>query len=288
MPGRLGPAGFSRLSEGQGHMDTHGRILIVEDEEKIARFLELELTHEGYEVGKAADGRSALDMALASTWDLILLDVMLPQLNGLEVLRRVRRESDVPVILLTARDAVMDKVSGLDAGANDYITKPFAIEELLARIRVILRTRPVRSGAGESGAAASQGSGASASQGVSSAPAGGVSAFTSVPAPASAADKGVLRVGQVTLDPSRRLVRVGATPVELTMREFEVLRVLMENKDIVLSREKIANLACGYDYMGETNIVDVYVRHLRAKIDDRFGIKLVSTVRGVGYVVREG
>ena len=117
-------------------MDTHGRILIVEDEEKIARFLELELTHEGYEVGKAADGRCALDMALASTWDLILLDVMLPQLNGLEVLRRVRRESDVPVILLTARDAVMDKVSGLDAGANDYITKPFAIEELLARIRV--------------------------------------------------------------------------------------------------------------------------------------------------------
>ena len=288
MPGRLGPAGFSRLSEGQGHMDTHGRILIVEDEEKIARFLELELTHEGYEVGKAADGRSALDMALASTWDLILLDVMLPQLNGLEVLRRVRRESDVPVILLTARDAVMDKVSGLDAGANDYITKPFAIEELLARIRVILRTRPVRSGAGESGAAASQGSSASASQGASSAPVGGVPVSTSAPAPAAAADKGVLRVGQVTLDPSRRLVRVGATPVELTMREFEVLRVLMENKDIVLSREKIANLACGYDYMGETNIVDVYVRHLRAKIDDRFGIKLVSTVRGVGYVVREG
>ena len=104
-------------------MDTHGRILIVEDEEKIARFLELELTHEGYEVGKAADGRCALDMALASTWDLILLDVMLPQLNGLEVLRRVRRESDVPVILLTARDAVMDKVSGLDAGANDYINR---------------------------------------------------------------------------------------------------------------------------------------------------------------------
>ena len=270
-------------------MDTHGRILIVEDEEKIARFLELELTHEGYEVGKAADGRSALDMALASTWDLILLDVMLPQLNGLEVLRRVRRESDVPVILLTARDAVMDKVSGLDAGANDYITKPFAIEELLARIRVILRTRPVRCGAGESGAVTNQGGNASASQGASSAPAVvGSSAPGSVSASTTAADKGVLRVGQVTLDPSRRLVHVGGTPVELTMREFEVLRVLMENKDIVLSREKIANLACGYDYMGETNIVDVYVRHLRAKIDDRFGIKLVSTVRGVGYVVREG
>ena len=272
-------------------MDTHGRILIVEDEEKIARFLELELTHEGYEVGKAADGRCALDMALASTWDLILLDVMLPQLNGLEVLRRVRRESDVPVILLTAHDAVMDKVSGLDAGANDYITKPFAIEELLARIRVILRTRPVRCGS-EQGGVAETGRGSGAAQGALSAdvPGAGTPATSASAAPASSvtADKGVLRVGQVTLDPSRRLVHVGETPVELTMREFEVLRVLMENKDIVLSREKIANLACGYDYMGETNIVDVYVRHLRAKIDDRFGIKLVSTVRGVGYVVREG
>lgn len=287
MPGRLCPAGFSRLSEGQGHMDTHGRILIVEDEEKIARFLELELTHEGYEVGKAADGRSALDMALASTWDLILLDVMLPQLNGLEVLRRVRRESDVPVILLTARDAVMDKVSGLDAGANDYITKPFAIEELLARIRVILRTRPVRPAAGQSGAVAGQEGGATLGAVAPGVPGTSVSPV-STSASSVVADKGVLRVGQVMLDPSRRLVHVGETPVELTMREFEVLRVLMENKDIVLSREKIANLACGYDYMGETNIVDVYVRHLRAKIDDRFGIKLVSTVRGVGYVVREG
>lgn len=268
-------------------MDTHGRILIVEDEEKIARFLELELTHEGYEVGKAADGRSALDMALASTWDLILLDVMLPQLNGLEVLRRVRRESDVPVILLTARDAVMDKVSGLDAGANDYITKPFAIEELLARIRVILRTRPVRPAAGQGGAVAGQEGDTTLGSAAPGVPGASMSA-ASASASSAAADKGVLRVGQVTLDSSRRLVHVGETPVELTMREFEVLRVLMENKDIVLSREKIANLACGYDYMGETNIVDVYVRHLRAKIDDRFGIKLVSTVRGVGYVVREG
>ena len=269
-------------------MDTHGRILIVEDEEKIARFLELELTHEGYEVGKAADGRSALDMALASTWDLILLDVMLPQLNGLEVLRRVRRESDVPVILLTARDAVMDKVSGLDAGANDYITKPFAIEELLARIRVILRTRPVRPSVGQGGAVAGQEGGATLGSAVPGVSGAGDSASPVSASASSVADKGVLRVGQVMLDPSRRLVYVGETSVELTMREFEVLRVLMENKDIVLSREKIANLACGYDYMGETNIVDVYVRHLRAKIDDRFGIKLVSTVRGVGYVVREG
>ena len=256
-------------------MASMGRILIVEDEEKIARFLELELGHEGYEVGKAADGRAALAVALGQRWDLVLLDVMLPELSGLEVLRRLRRESDVPVILLTARDAVMDKVAGLDAGANDYITKPFAIEELLARIRAVLRQRP----------AVPAGVGAQAAPSVAAAI---PEASPAVPDAAQVRPEGVVRVGQVTLDPSRRLVLVGDVAVELTMREFDVLRVLMVNKGIVLSREKIASLACGYDYMGETNIVDVYVRHLRAKIDDRFGIKLVSTVRGVGYVVREG
>lgn len=256
-------------------MASMGRILIVEDEEKIARFLELELGHEGYEVGKAADGRAALAAALGQRWDLVLLDVMLPELSGLEVLRRFRRESDVPVILLTARDAVMDKVAGLDAGANDYITKPFAIEELLARIRAVLRQRP----------AVPAGVGAQAAPSVAAAI---PEAAPAVPDAAQVRPEGVVRVGQVTLDPSRRLVLVGDVAVELTMREFDVLRVLMVNKGIVLSREKIASLACGYDYMGETNIVDVYVRHLRAKIDDRFGIKLVSTVRGVGYVVREG
>lgn len=256
-------------------MASMGRILIVEDEEKIARFLELELGHEGYEVGKAADGRAALAAALGQRWDLVLLDVMLPELSGLEVLRRLRRESDVPVILLTARDAVMDKVAGLDAGANDYITKPFAIEELLARIRAVLRQRP----------AVPAGVGAQAAPSVAAAI---PEAAPAVPDAAQVRPEGVVRVGQVTLDPSRRLVLVGDVAVELTMREFDVLRVLMVNKGIVLSREKIASLACGYDYMGETNIVDVYVRHLRAKIDDRFGIKLVSTVRGVGYVVREG
>ncbi len=256
-------------------MASMGRILIVEDEEKIARFLELELGHEGYEVGKAADGRAALAVALGQRWDLVLLDVMLPELSGLEVLRRFRRESDVPVILLTARDAVMDKVAGLDAGANDYITKPFAIEELLARIRAVLRQRP----------AVPAGVGAQAAPSVAAAI---PEAAPAVPDAAQVRPEGVVRVGQVTLDPSRRLVLVGDVAVELTMREFDVLRVLMVNKGIVLSREKIASLACGYDYMGETNIVDVYVRHLRAKIDDRFGIKLVSTVRGVGYVVREG
>ena len=228
-------------------MDTHGRILIVEDEEKIARFLELELTHEGYEVGKAADGRCALDMALASTWDLILLDVMLPQLNGLEVLRRVRRESDVPVILLTARDAVMDKVSGLDAGANDYITKPFAIEELLARIRVALKKHTRTENA----------------------------------------PTHKLEVLGVCLDEDRHEVTVQGENVELTNREFELLHTLMRNKNIVLTQEKLLNEVCGYDYVGETNIIDVYVRYLRTKIDDHFGIKLIQTVRGVGYCIKE-
>lgn len=265
-------------------MDAAGCILVVEDEEKIARFLELELTHEGYEVAKATDGRGALDMAQGQAWDLILLDVMLPQLNGLEVLRRIRKTSDVPVILLTARDAVMDKVSGLDAGANDYITKPFAIEELLARIRVILRTRPVYNREFQ-GARQGDGENVQTSSGSAAMPPAGATGAVAGKAAPTVQD-GVLRAGSVTLDPSSRLVRVEDCTVELTMREFEVLRVLMVNKGIVLSREKIANLACGYDYMGETNIVDVYVRHLRAKIDDRFGIKLVSTVRGVGYVVR--
>lgn len=231
------------------------RILIVEDEAKIARFVELELTHEGYEVDKAADGREGVDTALAGDYDLILLDVLLPQLNGMEVLRRIRRESDVPVIMLTARDAVMDKVAGLDAGADDYITKPFAIEELLARIRVALKRREGTQGGAQS---------------------------TSAPEP----DHHVLQVQDVRMDVERHEVRVGDEPVELTNREFEVLKALMENRNVVMSREKLAQLACGYDFVGETNIIDVYIRHLRSKIDDKYGIKLITTVRGVGYVIR--
>lgn len=231
------------------------RILVVEDEAKIARFVELELTHEGYEVDKAADGRTGVETALAGTYDLILLDVLLPQLNGMEVLRRIRRESDVPVIMLTARDAVMDKVAGLDAGADDYITKPFAIEELLARIRVALKRREAT------------GNGA--------------------PAASDEPDHHVLEARGVTLDVERHEVRVAGEPVELTNREFEVLHALMENRNVVMSRERLVQLACGYDFVGETNIIDVYVRHLRSKIDDRHGIKLITTVRGVGYVIRE-
>ena len=244
------------------------RILVVEDEPKIARFIELELIHEGYEVEKAADGRTGVERALGEPFDLILLDVMLPQLNGLEVLRRVRREKDVPVIMLTARDAVMDKVSGLDAGADDYITKPFAIEELLARVRLALRHCAAVSAAPTPGQPA---------------PASAPSASNS-PAPAPTRQLAALGV---VLDIDRREVHVGGDPVDLTQREFEVLRTLMANKNRVLNREQLAQAALGYDFVGESNIVDVHIRHLRAKIDERFGIKLISTVRGVGYVIRE-
>ncbi len=225
------------------------KILIIEDEEKIARFVELELKHEGYETAKAFDGRKGLDEALKEDYDLILLDVMLPGLNGLEVLRRLRQEKQTPVIMLTARDAVMDKVSGLDAGADDYITKPFAIEELLARIRVAFKKRG------------------------------------STAASSSASKK--LEINGVALDEDRHEVSVNGEFVELTNREFELLHTLMLNKNIVLSREKLMNMVCGYDYVGETNIIDVYVRYLRTKIDDRFNVKLITTVRGVGYVIKE-
>ena len=223
------------------------KILIVEDEAQLARFVELELIHEGNTVDKEEDGRSGLDMALSNDYDLILLDVMLPGINGFEVLRRVRAKKETPVILVTARDAVMDKVSGLDAGADDYITKPFAIEELLARIRVALKRK------GASVTASRQ-----------------------------------LTIGKVTIDLDRHEVCVDRNPVELTNYEFELLRILMENRNIVLDRERLISEIWGYDYDGETNVVDVYVRHLRTKIDDKYGIKLIQTVRGVGYVIKEG
>lgn len=223
------------------------RILIVEDEEKIARFVELELEHEGYAVDKASDGRAGVELALAHDYDLILLDILLPQLNGMEVLRRIRKVKQTPVILLTARDAVMDKVAGLDAGADDYITKPFAIEELLARIRVALKRHPDDGASQQSGSIGAHG---------------------------------------VAIDADRHEVTVDGNPVELTNREFELLRALMENLDVVQTREQLASAALGYDYIGESNVVDVYIRQLRSKIDERYSIKLISTVRGVGYVIR--
>ncbi len=228
------------------------KILIVEDEERLARFVELELSHEGYEVSKAADGRTGLEMAESGGYDLMLLDIMLPELNGLEVLRRLRRSSEMPVIMLTARDAVMDKVSGLDMGANDYMTKPFAIEELLARIRAALRQAQVRND----------------------------------PPAADDDNNSVMTCCGVTVDPARHTVEYKNTPVELTNREFMLLAALMKNRSIVMSREVLLEKVWGYDYMGETNVVDVYIRYLRSKLDDVFGIRLITTVRGVGYVIK--
>lgn len=220
------------------------RILIIEDEEKIARFVELELGYEGYITKKAFDGRTGLELAETGEFDLVLLDVMLPQLSGMEVLRRIRRTSSVPVIMLTARDSVMDKVSGLDSGATDYITKPFAIEELLARIRTALRkTTPQQ-------------------------------------------DE-VLSCCGVVLDSGRRSVTVTGIPIDLTKREFDLLQYLMRNKGLVITREKLLENVWDFDFAGETNAVDVYVRFLRGKIDEVFGIKLIQTVRGVGYVIKD-
>ena len=236
-------------------------ILVVEDEEKLARFVELELQHEGYDVKKCGNGREALEIAEKGGFDLILLDIMLPGLNGLEVLRRLRPVSDVPVILLTARDAVMDKVSGLDAGASDYITKPFAIEELLARIRVVLRNAEKESYSSSS----------------SSAPAN---------AKNGKQPDGTYRWNLLTLDMPKREVRYDGRIIDLTNREFLMLETLLSNMDIVLPRDTLLEQVCGYDYLGETNIVDVYIRHIRAKIDEAFGVKMIQTIRGVGYVIK--
>lgn len=255
------------------------RILIVEDEEKIARFVTLELEHEGYQVEHAADGRTAVDLALERDYDLILLDVLLPQLNGMEVLRRVRKHKDVPVIMVTARDAVMDKVAGLDAGADDYLTKPFAIEELFARIRVALkRAEAARaaSGAGVGGAGAGGSDGSAAAM----LPVGDSTQASASPSPTA------LAVGSVTLDPDRREVTVGGSPIALTAREFDVLALLMAHAGTVLTRERIAHEALGYDYVGDTNNVDVHIAHLRAKIEDAGGARIIQTMRGVGYVCR--
>ncbi len=221
-------------------------ILIIEDEAKIARFVELELSHEGYVCDKAEDGRKGLEMAESGAYDLVLLDIMLPELNGLEVLRRLRKTNDVPVIVLTARDAVMDKVSGLDMGADDYVTKPFAIEELLARIRLALR----RGGA-------------------------------------SKTKEDLLVCGSLSLSVPRHEVRWDGSEIDLTSREFSLLQTLLENKNVVLSRDSLLEKVWGYDYMGETNVVDVYVRYLRNKIAAAGGENVIQTVRGVGYVIRD-
>lgn len=221
------------------------KILIIEDEEKLARLVELELSHEGYAVTKACDGISGLELAETGGFDLVLLDIMLPGLNGMEVLRRLRHVSQIPVIMLTARDTVMDKVSGLDNGADDYITKPFAIEELLARIRASLRKITIPQ------------------------------------------ENDTLSACGVTLDPLRRTTSVHGTSVELTKREFDLLHFLLKNKNIVVSREILLENVWGYNFAGDTNAVDVYIRYLRSKIDEVFNLRIIHTVRGIGYVIKD-
>ena len=220
------------------------RILIVEDERKIARFLELELQHEGYEVETAGDGRTGLEKALTWKPDLMILDLMLPELSGIEVCRRLRHESDLPIIMLTAKDDVSDKVMGLDMGADDYMTKPFAIEELLARIRVGLKKHRAAS------------------------------------VPAST----VITVGKLSLDPAKYAVTWDSQPVALTKKEFDLLKYLMEHKGQAVTRDALLSDVWGYDYAGDTNVVDVYIRYLRHKIDEPFGVKTIHTIRAVGYM----
>lgn len=223
------------------------KILIVEDEAKIARFLELELKYEGYEIEIANNGRDGLEKGKLPDVDVIILDLMLPGLSGIEVCRRLRQTSDVPIIMLTAKDDISDKVTGLDIGADDYMTKPFAVEELLARIRVLLKRK--------------------------------VNKVTT--------DASVMEIGKLKLSKNNYKVEYDNETIDLTKKEFELLEFLMINKNIVLTREKILDKVWGYDYFGDTNIIDVYIRYLRSKIDQKYNINLIETVRGVGYIIRD-
>lgn len=225
-------------------------ILIVEDEPKIARFTQLELEHEGFRTYIEGNGRRAYERIIQEDYDVVLLDVMLPEMDGFEICQKVRELSDVPIIMLTARDDIEDKVNGLDIGADDYLTKPFAIKELLARIRLILRRKSVAQEKEE--------------------PRGEV-----------------LQVKNLKIIPAQYEVIVGNTKVSLTKKEYDLLEYLVRNKRVVLTREQILSTVWGYDYAGDTNVVDVYIRYLRSKLDDKFGEKYIHTMRGIGYVVKE-
>lgn len=219
------------------------KVLVVEDDSGIADFLQTELCHEGFSVVYAGDGRNALSVFDSEKPDIILLDIMLPGLNGLEVLRRIRKTSAVPVILLTARGETYDKVTGLDAGADDYIAKPFAIEELLARMRAVMRrTSP------------------SASE---------------------------VRIRGLVLYPDRMETFLNGSRIELSRTEFFLLKTLIEHKNTVLSRSQLINAVWGPGHYIDDNSVDVYVRYLRSKIDEKSGEEFITTVRGTGYTVRD-
>lgn len=223
------------------------KILIIEDEKNLSRFIELELQYEGYETKVIYDGRSGLNLALSDNWDTILLDLMLPELNGIEVCRRIRQTNKtVPIIMITARENVLDRVSGLDSGADDYIVKPFAIEELLARLRSLLRR---------------------------------VEAFT-------VKELTTLTFKDLRVELESCVVKKGEQIISLTKREFDLLVIFMSNINIVLTREVLLNKVWGYHTGVETNVVDVYVRYLRNKIDNNNEPSYIQTVRGTGYVMR--
>ncbi|MDG5470496.1 response regulator transcription factor [Jeotgalibacillus sp. ET6] len=223
-------------------------VLVVEDEKNLARFIELELKHEGYSVDVSLDGREGLTLALEKTFDIILLDLMLPSLNGMEVCRRIRQVKKTPVIMITAKDGVMDRVSGLDSGADDYIVKPFAIEELLARMRALTR-RTTETDSSDSAT--------------------------------------ILEFRELRVDVDSYRVTRDNHEITLTKKEFDLLHMLIENKNIVLTRDRILERVWGYDSEVETNVVDVYIRHLRHKIDSKEGPSYIQTIRGAGYVMRE-
>lgn len=221
------------------------KVLIVDDDRNSVRFLELELRHEGYRVEKEYDGAAGLKRALGEPFDLLILDIMMPRLDGMEMLRQLRTSCDTPIMMLTAKDAVSDKVTGLDDGADDYLTKPFAIEELLARMRVLLKkARPAKTGGR------------------------------------------LLHWGRLTVNRDTRSAEYAGEPVPLTKREFDLLAYLLQNQNIACSRDRLMEKVWGYDFRGETNLVDVYVRYLRNKLDYRFHIELIRTIRGVGYIIK--
>jgi DNA-binding response OmpR family regulator len=221
------------------------KVLVVEDESKIARFLELELKHEGYDVVLCSDGRSGFERVQEGDIDLVILDLMLPLMSGIEVCRRIRKFSDLPIIMLTAKDDISDKVTGLDSGADDYVTKPFAIEELLARIRVALKRK--------------------------------------VHLKKENNDEQIT-AGKLVLSKMQHKVTYDGEEILLSKKEYDLLLYLMENKGIVLDREKLIENVWGYDFIGDTNVTDVYVRYLRSKIDQRYGVNYIKTIRGVGYI----
>lgn len=219
------------------------KILIIEDEKNISSFVKMELEFEGYITQVIEDGKQGLDEAINKDYDLILLDLMLPSLNGIEICRRLKKEKDTPIIMLSAKDSVMDKVSGLKMGADDYVSKPFAIEELLARIQVVFRRD-------------------------------------------NNSNSKILNFKDLSINIDSRVVKKGDEELNLTNKEYELLLYLMENKDKVISRLSLLESVWGYNYETETNVVDVYVRHLRNKLDTEDKEEYIKTVRSIGYVMR--